>query len=69
MNGSPVGRFSKERQDIGKGLGRLLEKMDSNWTSEPGRLRMDAGWKQPIHVGRGRTLDADRLLCKPRQVT
>lgn len=29
VNGNPVGGFSKERQAIGKGLGRLLEKMDS----------------------------------------
>lgn len=65
MNGSPVGRFSKERQAIGKGLGRLLEKMDS----ELDFGAWEAGWKQPIQVGRGRALDADSLLCKTRQVT
>lgn len=54
MNGSPVGRFSKERQAIGEGLGRLLEKMDSEldfgtWYA------VDGSWLEAAYSGVKRT--------------
>lgn len=66
VNGSPVDRFSKERQACGERLGRLPGK-DGLGTGlrSLGRLWMNTGWKQAVQVGSGQTLDADTLLCNP----